>query len=69
MLRTKFQLMTALFGRGDADKVTVMDRATGTPRTGILQAAEREDGSGNCFNLTVRWESGRVVTVFWRSED
>lgn len=34
--------------------------------TGILQAIEREDGSGKCFNVTLLTKGGGRKTVFVR---
>lgn len=62
---TRRQLIQLLFTRGTAHP-TLPD---GT-RT-ILNSVEREDGSGNCFNLkcVLPDQGGRFVEVFCRVTD
>jgi hypothetical protein len=59
---TKFQLFALL----TADKTPAVTMPDGRP--GILQAIQREDGSGKSFNLTVNvggaWVCGQMVTQY-----
>jgi hypothetical protein len=34
---------------------------------GFIRSIEREDGSGNCWNVTIRHASGSLHTVFIRT--
>ena len=38
-------------------------------QTGILQSVQREDGSGNSFNLAIRREDGQLVHVHVWAKD
>lgn len=70
MLRTKWQLSQSLFRSLLSERlVRVRCQKTNSAVVGTLQSVEREDGSGNCFNLTILTPEGNRVTVFWRSED
>lgn len=68
---TKWQLFNAMATDG---KITVNSN-TKSPLTGIIDSIQREDGSGHCFNVTMRTYSNDlrtmvgIVTVFVRTID
>ena len=67
---TKFELISALFNGGS---VTINGNGH-SPIVGVVSAIEREDGSGHCWNVTVKTFSGSglnvgTVTVFVRTID
>lgn len=65
-IRTKMQLAEALFKNGTA-QICVKDREGYLVR-GILQSAQRENGSGKSFNLTILGGNGER-TIYWESID
>lgn len=58
---TKFQLLTLLTSRNT--------QFTYGGETFYLIGVEREDGSGNCFNVRVRTEANTYKTFFLRTLD
>lgn len=63
---TKWQLFKALGGEHPLPRhFTAVD---GAQYFGILQAVEREDGSGHCFNVRIANQSG-MATFHVQTED
>jgi hypothetical protein len=59
---TKYQLSQLLFGK--EPKLTLHNG-----KTGIVQGIWREDGSGNCFIVTVQFDDYTSQKVFIRTID
>ena len=59
VVETKADLLEAL-GLAGTQYVSV------NGEVGILQSVEREDGSGNCFNVTLLGYGNKTNTVFFR---
>lgn len=58
----------ALLIREGSHAACVTD-SNGQQHWGIPQRVEREDGSGRCFNITIRLRMGQLKTVFVRTKD
>ncbi len=63
----KADLFAALGRSGDENKLCWTVK--GLRQFGSLVSIEREDGSGNCFNVKVRTPAGQTSVVFVRCQD
>lgn len=67
---TKFHLASLLFmSRYPANHATTIVASNGEHYTGFLCAIEREDGSGQSFNVTFRTPRGDRITIHVRTID
>lgn len=63
---TRYQLMSIMFSNTGHE--CLFRDSQGKEYMGYLMSMEREDGSGRCFNLTIRTKQGEM-TIFVRTQD